>query len=429
MSLAHLMSRHSQILRALGIGLVAMCATAVYETTKVMSFPRMSVVQSHIITIFFAGCVGFCISFIIRQRGNAAQQELLRLAAIVQQSDDAIISADLDGIVASWNRGAERIYGYSAAEALGRHISFCYPPEKGTKVHAFLQRIGNDKAIERFDTQRLKKDGTIIDVSLSISAIKDGTGKIVGVSEIARDVTTRRRTARQLQLQSAALEAAANGIVITDRQGTIVWANHAFATMTGYSEEEVLGKNPRLLKSGEQTESYYAELWSTISSGKIWHGELVNRRKDGTTYTEEMTITPVTQDIGSATDTYFIAIKQDITERKRAEEELYRAHQMLQTILNTIPQRVFWKDRNCTYVGCNRAFATDAGLNNPAEIIGKVILSLLGAGRQIVIAPMTSWSWNKDRQSSTLTKPRAGLTEVCCGSGLTNCPCGTGRAR
>src|ERR1035441_5428957 len=90
MSLAHLMSRHSQILRALGIGLVAMCATAVYETTKVMSFPRMSVVQSHIITIFFAGCVGFCISFIIRQRGNAAQQELLRLAAVVPQSREAL---------------------------------------------------------------------------------------------------------------------------------------------------------------------------------------------------------------------------------------------------------------------------------------------------------------------------------------------------
>ena len=100
-------------------------------------------------------------------------------------------------------------------------------------------------------------------------------------------------------------------------------------------------------------------------------GELLNRRKDGTTYAEEMTITPIAQNVGQANCTHFIAIKQDITERKRAEEELYRAHQMLQTILNTIPQRVFWKDRNCTYVGCNRAFATDAGLNNPAEIIGK----------------------------------------------------------
>jgi PAS domain S-box-containing protein len=109
-------------------------------------------------------------------------------------------------------------------------------------------------------------------------------------------------------------------------------------------------------------------------------GELVNRRKDGTTYTEEMTITPIAQNVGQANWSHFIAIKQDITERKRAEEELYRAHQMLQTVLNTIPQRVFWKDLNCTYVGCNRAFATDAGLNNPAEIIGKSDFELAWSG-------------------------------------------------
>jgi PAS domain S-box-containing protein len=94
-------------------------------------------------------------------------------------------------------------------------------------------------------------------------------------------------------LQSAALEAAANAIVITDSHGTIVWVNHAFTTMTGYGKEEVLGKNPRVLKSGDQPEGFYANLWSTISSGKVWQGELVNRRKDGTTYPEEMTMTPI----------------------------------------------------------------------------------------------------------------------------------------
>jgi PAS domain S-box-containing protein len=348
-----------------------MCATAVYETTKQICLPRISIVQSHIATIFFAGCVGFCISSIIRQREKTAQHELLRFTALVEHSDNAIINTELDGTVTSWNRGAERIYGYSAVETLGRHISFCYLPEKRTEIGTFLRRIANGEAIERFDTQRLKKDGTIIDVSMSVSAIKDGTGKIIGASGISRDVTAERRTEKELHLRSAALEAAANGIVITDRSGAIVWANHAFTTMTGYSKEEALGKNPRLLKSGEQTESYYAELWSTISSGKVWQGEIVNRRKDGTTYTEEMTITPIAQNVGQANWTHFIAIKQDITERKRAEEELYRAHQMLQTILNTIPQRVFWKDRNCIYLGCNRILATDAGLNNPAEIIGK----------------------------------------------------------
>ncbi len=316
------MSRQSQVVGAMRIGLVAACATAVYEITKLIVLPGLSLVQSYTMTTLFAGCVGFCISLIIRQREKAAQQEQLRLAAIVQHSDDAIISTTLDGTVTSWNRGAERMYNYPAVEALGRHISFTVPREKHAEVQVLLQEIANGHTLVHFETQRLRSDGTVIDVSLSISPIKDETGKVVGTSKIARDITTQRHTEKQLRLQSAALRAAANGIVITDRQGTIVWANHAFATMTGYSEEEVLGKNPRILKSGEQPESYYAQLWSAISSGKVWHGEIVNRRKDGTTYTEEMTITPVIQRFGDTTDTNFIAIKQDVTERKRSEEML-----------------------------------------------------------------------------------------------------------
>jgi diguanylate cyclase (GGDEF)-like protein/PAS domain S-box-containing protein len=374
------MSKQSQILWALRIGLVAMCATAVYETTKQICFPRIHIWQSHIIPILFAGCVGFCISFIIRQREKAGQQEPLRLAAIVEHSDDAIISTELDGTVTSWNRGAERIYGYSAVEALGRHISFCYPPEKRIKVNAFLQRVANGEAIERFDTQHLTKNGTTIDVSLSVSAIKDGTGKIVGVSGIARDVTARRRTARQLHLRSAALEAAATGIVITDRHGAIVWANHAFTTMTGYSKEEVLGKNPRLLKSGEQPESYYAELWSTISQGKVWQGEIVNRRKDGTTYTEEMTITPVTQDLGSATDTHFIAIKQDITERKKSEEELQR----LASIVEFSEDAIIGKNIDGVITSWNRGAEKIYGYTRD-EVVGRDLSFLLPPERQAEI--------------------------------------------
>ena len=122
-------------------------------------------------------------------------------------------------------------------------------------------------------------------------------------SALEEKVTQRTRelneAVKRLNLQSAALEAAANAIVITDFHGTIVWINDAFTTMTGYSKEEALGNDSRLLKSGEQPESYYAKLWSTISAGKVWQGEIVNRRKDGTLYTEEMTITPVTQGVGN----------------------------------------------------------------------------------------------------------------------------------
>ena len=300
-----------------------------------------------------------------------AEETLQKLASIVEFSEDAILGKNMDGKISSWNRAAEKMYGYTRDEVVGLDLSFLVPPERQAEIAAIMERILSGQPIENLETERLTKAGSVLDVSMSIAPIKDATGHVTGASAIARDITFRKRAEEQLKLQSAALEAAANAIVITDYEGKIVWVNRAFTTMTGYGKEEVLSKNLRLLKSGEQPESYYAKLWSTISSGKVWKGEIVNRRKDGTAYTEEMTITPVTRDAGNPADRYFIAIKQDITERKRAEEELYRAHQMLQTILNTIPQRVFWKDRNCTYMGCNRAFATDAGLNNPAEIIGK----------------------------------------------------------
>ena len=302
---------------------------------------------------------------------KATEEKLLRLASIVECSDDAIIGKTTEGVVTSWNRAAEEMYGYTSTEAIGQDLCFLVPSERQGEVQAIMERVRTGQPVECLETQRVTKASCVLDVSLSISPIKDKSGRITGVSTIARDITLRKRSEEQLKLQSAALEAAANAIVITDLSGTIQWVNHAFTTMTGYSMEEVLGKNPRLLKSGEQPRSFYADLWSTVSSGKVWHGELINRRKDGTTYIEEMTITPLAQNVGQANWTHFIAIKQDITERKRAEEELYGSRQMLQSILDAIPQRVFWKDRSSIYLGCNRAFATDAGLDAAAAIIGK----------------------------------------------------------
>jgi PAS domain S-box-containing protein len=131
-----------------------------------------------------------------------------------------------------------------------------------------------------------------------------------------------------LRLQSAALTAAANAILITDRDGAVVWVNPAFTTMTGYTLAEAIGKNPReLVKSGKEERALYQEMWETILAGRVWHGRLVNRRKDGSLYPEEQTITPVRGPGGEIT--HFIAIKQDLTERLRAEEKLHLAHERL----------------------------------------------------------------------------------------------------
>jgi PAS domain S-box-containing protein len=116
------------------------------------------------------------------------------------------------------------------------------------------------------------------------------------------------------------LEAAANGVVITDPKGTILWVNPAFTQLTGYSAEEAIGRNPRFLRSGQHPESYYKAMWQTISTARVWKGELINRRKDGQLYDEEMIITPVRDRAGAVL--HFVAIKQDITERKEAETSL-----------------------------------------------------------------------------------------------------------
>gem|GEM_PF-1530200 len=131
-----------------------------------------------------------------------------------------------------------------------------------------------------------------------------------------------------MHLQSMALESAANGIVITDKEGTIIWVNPAFTELTGYMYEEIRGQNLRILKSGLHDRAFYENLWQTILNGKVWHNEMVNRRKDGILYTEEMTITPVQNHEGEITN--FIAIKQNITERKRTEEEIQKLNQELE---------------------------------------------------------------------------------------------------
>ncbi|MGA8872571.1 MAG: PAS domain S-box protein [Candidatus Acidiferrales bacterium] len=123
-----------------------------------------------------------------------------------------------------------------------------------------------------------------------------------------------------LQLQATALQAADNPIIISRRDGTIIWVNQAFEQLSGYTRDEVIGQSTRLLKSGHQLPSFYENMWKIILSGRRWRGELINRRKDGTVYPEEMTITPVQDRTGEIT--HFIAIKLDITERKRAEERI-----------------------------------------------------------------------------------------------------------
>jgi diguanylate cyclase (GGDEF)-like protein/PAS domain S-box-containing protein len=135
-------------------------------------------------------------------------------------------------------------------------------------------------------------------------------------------------------VQTTALRSAANGIMITDRSGRIVWVNPATCRITGYSREELLGQHTRILKSGEHDDEFYRDLWETVTGGETWSGTIVNRRKDGTHYHEEQTIAPVSGDEGQIS--HFVAIKQDVTEQRRTQEALEQAHAELAARMSEI---------------------------------------------------------------------------------------------
>lgn len=155
----------------------------------------------------------------------------------------------------------------------------------------------------------------------------------------AEEHSLSRHTQTELLRLATAVEQAAEAVVITDPLGNIQYVNPAFEKITGYSKSEVLGQNPRLLKSGKHPLEFYQELWGTITSGKVWKGSFINKRKDGSLYEEQATIAPVFDDAGSIIN--FIAIKQDVTERNRAEAALRESQRQLATLISSLPGMVY----------------------------------------------------------------------------------------
>jgi diguanylate cyclase (GGDEF)-like protein/PAS domain S-box-containing protein len=176
----------------------------------------------------------------------------------------------------------------------------------------------------------IHKNGSIVWVELTVSPMW-AAGAIPDFHiAIVQDITVRKQMEDNSLLQIAALETTANAIAITDRKGTIQWVNPAWTDLTGYSKEESIGQNARIIKSEKHDAAFYKKMWDTILAGKVWRGELVNRRKDGSLYYEEETITPVLNNHGEVTN--FIAIKLNISKRKQADDDLRFAKEKLERV-------------------------------------------------------------------------------------------------
>ncbi len=259
-----------------------------------------------------------------RQRAETDLRRISnRLLMATRAANVGIWELDLVTGRVVWDDEMSRLYGITPDKTAISHETWknCVHPDDIARAEDSLQfALHSGKGIDT-EFRVVWPDKSIHHIKAMAVAERDASGKTLRMVGTNWDITERKRAEEKLLWQSSALKTAANAIVIVSRDGSIVFANRAFSSLTGYSLEEVLGKNPRILKSGAHNADFYNNLWDTILSGFVWRGEIKNRRKDGTLYDEEMTITPVRDKTGGIT--HFIAIKQDITERRRAEDLLH----------------------------------------------------------------------------------------------------------
>jgi PAS domain S-box-containing protein len=244
--------------------------------------------------------------------------------SLAEGSIDLIVTYDLNGVITYVNPVAESIFGYKPEEVIGtKFTDYIPPPFKDLAFQAFNKGKQGEK-VQLYELELIRKDGSRIPIEVNPGSLYDADGNITGRLSVVRDISVRKEAEKELLLRDKALNTAANAIIITSAGGTIEWVNEAFTKLTGYSKKEAIGKYTKeLLESNRQDKAFFDNLHKIVLSGQVWKGEIVDKRKDGTLYTVEEIITPVTNENGKVE--HLIGIMTDITERKKAERELLAA--------------------------------------------------------------------------------------------------------
>lgn len=265
---------------------------------------------------------------------------LRHFQAIISSSDDAIVSKNLNGIITSWNTGAEKIFGYSAEEMVGTSILRLLPSDRLDEESMIIERIRNGEKVDHFETKRVRKDGVEIDVSVTISPLRNEAGQIIGASKIARDITERKAAEAKLKLTSKVFSASSEAIMILDRRGLIVDVNNSFTRISGYEREEVIGKNLKVLRSSRQGPEVFKQINADLKVKGHSQIEIWSRRKDGTAYAGLFTVSAI-RDAGSVVN--YVALFADTTTLKLQQEKL--EHVAHFDVLTDLPNRLLLTDR------------------------------------------------------------------------------------
>jgi PAS domain S-box-containing protein len=260
---------------------------------------------------------------------NARSRELsARLAAIVDSSDDAIVSITLEGVITSWNPGAERLFGYTAAEAVGHHIYLIIPEERRAEEDDVLARLRRGERVDHFETVRRAKDGHFVPISLTVSPVRDAQGVVVGASKVARDITERHQKDELGAWLAAIVDSSDDAIVSKTLEGVITSWNPGAERLFGYTAAEAVGQHISLIIPKDRKAEEDDVLARLRRGERIDHFETVRQTKDGHQVHISLTVSPVRDAKGTVVGASKVA--RNITERIRAEEALRHAHAELE---------------------------------------------------------------------------------------------------
>ena len=265
-----------------------------------------------------------------QQARKQAEVELSRregyFRALTENSLDGFAILNRDGVIQYNSPSLKQILGYEPDELAGQNaFSFVHPEDLAGARRSFEQALQDPKLRVTQEVRFRRRDGSWCDVEV-VGQNRLDDPQIAGVVLNTRDITERKALQEAQRRLATAVEQAAEAIVITDVQATILYVNPAFEKITGYSPQEAVGQNPRILKSGRQDLRFYTEMWNTLVKGEVWHGHFINKRKDGTLYEEDASITPVRDAAGQIVN--YVAVKRDVTREVQLEGQLRQAQKM-----------------------------------------------------------------------------------------------------